>query len=137
MKVNHSFDSLQTITKRMGDILGMGAVKKPPQRRERVATYPNQFSSFAVDAKRVRNGQILESTPPSLNMLKRFVEAASRKCISYRGLISSHLQSDEIDLCSDQELKAALAIQRMLSLVNATITEIKAIELNQISHNKA
>jgi hypothetical protein len=71
----------------------------------------------------------------NIQVLEKFVKATAPH-ISYEGFIASHLQHDVIDGKKSKSTKKSLAIERMVALVEATIADIKKIELNQISYKK-
>ena len=95
----------------------------------------NQFKLWR-SAKR-KNGIKTAGLMASVNVevLEKFVRATAPH-ISYQGFIASHLQNDHFDAESTRDTKKSLAIERMVALVEATIADIKKIEINQISYNK-
>jgi hypothetical protein len=70
-----------------------------------------------------------------VSVLEKFIREVPQGEITYRGFISSHLQQN-LDGRSAEKVKKLLAIKKMISLVNSTVSDIKMIELNQICHNK-
>lgn len=137
MKINLSYGSLHLVSQKVGEILLAGG-KKTASSRESGAKYPNQFSSVNTQGSLFHKASDGSQKPRlSVKVLEQFVDQVSPKNISYHGFISSHLQHTTKDTRSEKEIKQALAIQRLLVLVNSTIEDMKKIELNHISKNKA
>lgn len=71
-----------------------------------------------------------------VDLLRELAESFDGKRFSYQGFISSQLQHGPVDDQTKLALTRAMAVKRMLTLVNATVEEMKTIELRRISYSK-
>jgi hypothetical protein len=123
-KVNNTAIFWQTIAGKLLMSLRQHANKKTREEthsfnRNIFPAWPRQHSlgSFAFDLKEAK---------VSHQALEQFIHQFAHEKISYQGFLSSELD----------QIKKAMAVQKMMALINDTVAEMKMIELNHIAHSK-
>lgn len=139
MKITSTDISRQSVSSKWIDFVFLRAHKKAGEQvKETRAHGHNQFSAWPEQPDRRLNLLAFGVKEPKVNIraLEQFLKRTSPEDISYRGLLSSHLLHGSLDAQSAAEMQKTIALQKMVALVNATIADMKMIELNHLARNK-
>lgn len=132
-KINGKNLGWSFVTPKLSSLLPAKKIVEPKINSYASKTSFAAFSKNSVAMDRVPTESIKNIDMALLQDLTRTITGESQ---SFRGFISSQLQHGPVDSTTKSALKRAVAVKKMLTLINTTVDDMHAIELKRISFSK-